>query len=236
MNRDAFRGPHPELDLPQFFERNEPEPECIVGVVRIVRDAVHDIDDLRFDQRPTASAELGALRSIDPPAVFDERLAHLERQVQAGKVRIALFEFVHAAEAEEVVVEAAVFLEALVQRNLARVAERRVPDVVGEGNGFGQVFVQAQSASDGAGQLSDFERMSEPRSVVVVDGGDEHLGLAGHAAERGAVDDAFAIALVERAELVLALRVLPPAGHRRTHGIRGQPRLFVRMPVGVGDG
>ena len=33
-------------------ERDEPQPEGVVGVVRVVGDAVHHIDDLRFEQRP----------------------------------------------------------------------------------------------------------------------------------------------------------------------------------------
>ena len=84
-------------------------------------------------------------------------------------------------------------------------------DVVGQRDRLGQVLVQPQSPGDGAGDLRDFERVREPGAVVVVDRGDEHLRLAGHAAERGAVDDALAVALVERAERVVRLGVPPPA-------------------------
>ncbi len=55
-----------------------------------------------------AVAELGRFRGVHPAAMLDERLAHLERKIQTGKMRVAFLEFIDAAEAEEVVVEAAV--------------------------------------------------------------------------------------------------------------------------------
>ena len=132
-------------------------------------------------------------------------------------------------------VEPAERLQALVQRVLAGVPERRVADVVGQRDRFREVFVQPQPAGDGAGDLSHFERVRESRAVVVVDAGDEDLGLAGHAAERGAVDDALAVALVEGAERVSGFGVpAAPRGPRR-HRVGREPPVLEGEPV-VGDG
>ena len=64
-----------------------------------------------------------------------------------------------------------------VERALARMAERRVPKVVAERDGFGQVLVEAQGAGDGAGDLADFQRMGQPRAVVVPLRGEKDLRL-----------------------------------------------------------
>ncbi len=129
--------------------------------------------------------------------MFDERLAHFKRQIQPRELRVAFFQLIDAAEAVKVVVESAVRLQTFVECVFPGVAERRVADVVGQRDGFSEVFVEPQPAGDGAGDLRDFERMRESRAVVIVDGGDEDLCLAGHTAERGAVNDSLAVALVE---------------------------------------
>ena len=118
-------------------------------------------------------------------------------------------------------------------------AERRVADVVGQGDGFGQVFVQPQPAGDGAGDLRDFERVREPGAVVVVDAGDEDLRLAGHAAEGGAVDDPLAVALVERCGTGAAVRGAGGRGCRGCASRRGRasrPRARASRRCGGGMG
>jgi len=84
---------------------------------------------------------------------------------------------------------------------------------------------------DGARELRHFERVCEPRAVVVVDACDENLGFAGHAAERGAVDDALAVALVERAERVFGFGVPAPAAGPRRHRVRREPPVLEVEPI-----
>ena len=81
------------------------------------------------------------------------------------------------------------------QRLLAGVAERWVADVVGQGDRFGQVFVQVQRPRDRARDLGDLQRVREPGDEVVADGGDEHLRLVFEAPERFTVQDAVAVTL-----------------------------------------
>ena len=69
-------------------------------------------------------------------------------QVEPVVVRVALFELVHHPEALAVVLEPAVVFQQLVQLALARVAEGRVPEVVGQGDALRQVLVQAQGPRD----------------------------------------------------------------------------------------
>src|SRR5262245_13756525 len=88
---------------------------------------------------------------------------------------------------------------------LAGVAERRVPQVVAECNGFRQFFMKAENLRDGSGNLRYLERMCEARPIVVAGRREEHLCLVLEASECLAVDDPVAIALKCRTNVVLGL-------------------------------
>ncbi len=86
---------------------------------------------------------------------------------------------------------------------LAGMAERRVAQVVRQGDGLGQILVESEPAGDGSADLRDFEGVRQARAVVVVGLRDEHLCFVHEPPEGGGVDDAIAVALVEGAEGVL---------------------------------
>ena len=77
-----------------------------------------------------------------------DAVAHLPGQVEALTF---LFQLVHHPQALHIVLEAA--RAEFIQGPLARVAEGRVPQIVGQADGFSQVFVQPQRPGDGAGDL-----------------------------------------------------------------------------------
>ena len=60
---------------------------------------------------------------------------------------------------------------------LAGVPERRVPEVVAERDGLGQLLVQPEHLGDAARDLRDLERVRQPRAVVIAGRREEHLGL-----------------------------------------------------------
>ena len=91
--------------------------------------------------------------------------------------------------------------ENLVKLVFADVPEGCVSEVVAEGDGFGEVFVEVQGARDGAGNLADFEGVGQAGNIVVAEGRDEYLGLVLEAAECLAVEDAVAVALVLGADV-----------------------------------
>ena len=156
------------------------------------------------------------------PAVPDEGFAEFKGQVQSGELGVALLELIDPPQAVQVVVEAADAFQTVVERRFPGVAERRMADVVGQRNRFGQVFVQPQSPGDGPRDLGHFQRVRQPRPVVVVHRSDQHLGLPGHPAESGGIDDAFAVALKRRAEGVERFRVPAPERIAAPHRVRGQ--------------
>ena len=85
--------------------------------------------------------------------------------------------------------------QAAVERLLADMPERRVPEVVAEPDRLDQVLVQPQRARDGPRDLRDLERMRQPGAVMIAGRSDEHLRLVLQAPERLAVDDPVAVAL-----------------------------------------
>ena len=106
-----------------------------------------------------------------------------------------------------VVGKAAVGLHGSAQAILTGVAEGGVAEVVGEGQGFGQILVQRQVAAQGAGDLGDFEAVGEARAVVIALVIDEDLGFVFQPAEGGRMDDAVPVALVATAHGALRLAV-----------------------------
>ena len=88
------------------------------------------------------------------------------------------------------------------QDALAGVSEGRVPQVVTHHDGLGQRFVEAQRPRDGARDLRNLQGVGQPRAVVVALGREKDLRLAGQAAKGLRVQDAIAVVLEDRADLV----------------------------------
>ena len=136
-----------------------------------------------------------------PFRVLRDAVADFPRQVEAPAV---VLQKVDDAEALQVVVEAAG--HQAIDDPLARMPEWRVAEIVAERNRFGELFVQAKDLGDGAGDLRHLEGVRQPRAVVVAGRREEHLRLVFEPAEGLAVDDAIAVALKRRPDVVLPFR------------------------------
>ena len=162
-------------------------------------------------------------------ACFNEQCLRIPSRVsnvrlRPAKARVALLELIDDAQRLQVVLEAAEVAHALVERVLARVAERRVAEVVREADRLDEILVQAQRARDRAGDLRDLERVREPRAVEVALVVDEHLRLVDETAERRGVNDAVAIALELRAQRRRRLGMPAAARVRGRGGVRREAR------------
>src|SRR6185437_12478614 len=91
------------------------------------------------------------------------------------------------------VIEAAESGEALVQRPLAGVAERRMTEVVRKGQRLAKILIEPEGPGERAGDLGDLKRVSETRAEMVAFVEHEHLGLVRQPPEGGRMDDAVAI-------------------------------------------
>ena len=109
-------------------------------------------------------------------------------------------------------VEAAEVGEAGVERPLARMAERRVAEVVRQRQRLGEILVEAERAGERPGDLRHFQGVGQPGAVMVALVEHEHLGLVLQAAERGRMDDPVGVAPERVAARARRFRGEPPAG------------------------
>jgi hypothetical protein len=56
-------------------------------------------------------------------------------------------------------------------------AKRSVSQIVTQGNGFGQIFIQPQSLGHSSGDLRDFKRVGQAGAVVIAKRSHKHLGF-----------------------------------------------------------
>jgi len=67
-------------------------------------------------------------------------------------------------------------------------------DVVGEGEGFGEVLIETESAGDGASDLGNFESVGKAAAEMVGEPDGEYLGFFLEAAEGPGMNNAVAVA------------------------------------------
>ena len=104
----AFQGPFPERQVGQVVGVDQADAEGVVDVVRVIGQAVGRVHDLGLEQRLAVLEVVLDLRSVPAFAVHGLGLAHLIREIEPGKLGIAIFEFFEQPEPVQVVLEAAV--------------------------------------------------------------------------------------------------------------------------------
>ena len=117
--------------------------------------------------------------------MLDQAFQRLPGEIEAVETGIAAFQLGDDAQRLRVVIEAAEPAQGCVERALAGVAERRMAEIVRQRQRLGEVLVEAERARQRAGDLRHFQRMGEPRAVVVALVIDEDLRLVRQPAERG---------------------------------------------------
>src|SRR5260221_1842166 len=100
-------------------------------------------------------------------------------------------------------VEAAMGLQAFVERPLAGMAERGMAEVVGQRQRFRQVLVETELPGQSAGDLRHFQRMGQPGSVMIALVEHKNLGFVLETAKSGGMDHPVAIPAELAASLAL---------------------------------
>ena len=110
-----------------------------------------------------------------------------------------------------IVVNPAIVRHQLIQRALARMAKRRMAEVVGQTDALDKILVCPKRSGDRAPNLGNFERMGDAGPIVVPLGDDEDLGLALQPPPRRRMQHAFAVTLEGGPIRLLRVGVRPPA-------------------------
>ncbi len=156
------------------------------------------------------------------PVVLDGPFERFPGQVKAVELGITTFEPGQDPQRLFIVRKPAEAGHLGVERLLPGMAERGVPEIMGERQGLGEILVEAERAADRAGNLRHLQAVRQPRAVMVALVIDEDLRLVGQPAKSGRMDDAVAVALKRRAHRMLGFRMEPPAGLLRLRRIGRQ--------------
>ena len=115
--------------------------------------------------------------------MFGEALADFPGEIESGKSRVLLFEFLDNSETLSVVLEPTVILHEPVESVFPIVTEGGMTEVMGEGDGLGQILVEPQGAGDVSGDGRHLHGMCEPGAEVITRAVQENLGLVLQSAE-----------------------------------------------------
>ena len=110
-----------------------------------------------------------------------------------------------------------------VQCALADVAEGSVTQVVSQGDGLGQILVQAQATRQRPRDLAHLQRVGQAGAVVVTLRGEEDLRLVLQAAKGLAMQNTVAVTLEISAHGAGLHRTLTAGGAGGEAGTRGEP-------------
>ncbi len=91
-------------------------------------------------------------------------------------------------------IESAVEREALIEGAFARMAKRRMTEIMGKSAGLREILVEAERTSERARNLGDLKGMGEAGAIVVAFVIDKNLRFVGEPPKRRGMDNAVAIA------------------------------------------
>jgi hypothetical protein len=175
----------------------------VVEVGGEVGDLVGEIDQLGFERGTLVEQigrELWMLLGAVITRVLNDALADPKGEIEATMGGVTLLEVFNDAEGVDVVIEGAtVTAETGVQSAFASMAKGGMADVMDQGEGLGEVFVEAECGGGGASDLRDLNSMGEATAEVVGGATGEDLGFSCEATEGASLHNALTVALEGRA-------------------------------------
>ena len=196
-----------ELDFGEETRLN-----AVIKVMAVIGDFIGEVGDLSL-KAGIGKVELAVgRRRVAGGVMFGEAFADFPSKIEAGEVRVFVFEELDDAEALTVVFEAAGLGHELVEGLLAFVAEGGVAEVVGKGDGFGKVFVEVEGLGEVSGNGGDFDGMGKACAKEAAGAVKEDLGFVAELAKRARVDDSVAVSLIAGSPVFFGLRVASASG------------------------
>ena len=156
--------------------------------------------------------------------MLDQTLKGFPGKVQPVKLRVAPLQLGDDPQRLGIVVKTAIVGHQLIEFVFARMAKGRVPKIVAQGQGFGQILVHMKRPGKGTGNLGNLNRMGQPRAVMVTLVIDENLGLVLETAKGGGMDDPVTVALKRGARWQVTFGKQPTPALLRLAGIGCQTK------------
>ena len=221
-------------------ERKKIGAKAVIDVVGIIRDVVRQCRNLRFRTGISPQFQILNLRIgndrcrrtepgiatngysfaiNDRPIVLDQTFKRFPTQIEAVERRVSSLKIGHKTKRLCVVIEATEISQMVVECAFAGMAEWGMAEIVSQGECLAEIFIEAERARQRAGDLRHFERMRQPRPVMVALVIDEHLRLVGQPAECRGVDDPVAIAAEGISRRARRLNMAAATALRRIGGI-----------------
>ncbi len=220
---DSGLGFFPQFDTEKGGGFDQATFEGVFEIVATVSDFVGEIDGLGFERGLGFGARLGV-----------KTLADFVGEVEAIEFRVFDLELFDDAEALVTPTEAAGILHELVESVFDGMAKGGMAEVSGEGDGLGEVFVEAEGAAEGAGEGGDLNGMGEAGTDVVAGTVQWDLGFVFEATKSGAVNDALAVSLKFGAEIVRFFGVFATEAFATFGGEGGEKKGFLFLAVFAG--
>jgi len=220
---DSGLGFFPQFDAEKGGGFDQATFEGVFEVVATVGDFVGKIDGLGFERWLGFSARKGV-----------ETLANFVGEVEAIEFRVFDLELFNDAKALVAPTEATRILHELVEGVLDGMAERGMAEIPGEGDGLGEVFVEAEGTAEGTGEGGDLDGVGEAGTDVVAGAVEWDLSFVFEATKSGAVNDAFAVSLKFGAEVVRFFGVFAAEAFAAFGGEGGEKKGLLFLPVFAG--
>jgi len=190
--------------------------------VTVISDLVGEVGDLRLEGGVFRVEPFALAGVVVGGVMLREAFADFPGKVKAGEGGVFLLDLFHDAQAVHVVFEAAAAAHEPGQFGFPLVTEGGMAEVMGEGDGLGQVGVQLQRAGDIPRDGGHFHGMGEPGAEMVAAAVQENLGLVFKPAEGAGMDDAVAVPLILGAPDRGFLTVFAAPGIRAELGVGRQ--------------
>lgn len=192
---DPLGGTLPKDAASRIGKRALREKPCALGIVDVmayVGDSVGKRDNAPLERRgpDRAGMVVNAVNDlkaeIEAPAPTLKKLYDADSLFVMGKIPML---------GAVVVRDSPVTRNGMAERPLANVPKRSVPKIVAEGDGLGEILVEAERTRDGSSNLGNLESVHEARPVVIPLWRKKHLRLVRKPAEALAMENPVAVAL-----------------------------------------
>jgi iron-sulfur cluster assembly accessory protein len=241
-----------QWNITEIDDLEQSGAKAIINVMRIICYVVRDRRDLRFHGRKLREFKIADIRVVDDglrhPAllisadgvamgidqravVFHKSLQCFPCQVQAIKLGVTPLQMGNDAKGLGIVIKPAIFRHQLVKGALACMTKGRVAQIMGQCQGFGEIFIHTENTRDGPGNLRHFKCVGEAGSKVVTLVIDKHLCFVFQPPKRRGMDDAVPVPCKGRPGWTFRFGKQPAPAFLSYAGVAGQMAYHLSHPA-----